>query len=261
MSGTGCGVAKVGRALAMETQHEVGIVFMHHTCDEVTTHHLNSITKHNPGVPIITVSGSDELFPSIPSQLRFSYAARNLSWGNFAWWRVSKSGQKKLAWACQDLLLYGAVEKSPVRCKRWCVFEWDTLVTVHVMDAFVRQWDADLATYSTHFPKTSRWGWFRQTEKLPTLLQPYAAGSVPLGAFLASNRLLRRIILQAPMFAPWEVISEMRIATLCNYFGMKIMDCPWMKNHVSWLPDKISVKATPGIYHPVKTLTPKQPLA
>lgn len=255
MAGTGgAGTRKLERNQPVAV-HEVGIVFLHHAKDPVTRHHHGLIARHNPGIPLLTVSGSTEQFATNPSLHQFGYLGRDLPWGNFAWWKVSKGGRREFAWGCQDIMLYGAIARSPVKCKRWCVFEWDARVTIHVEDAFRQQWNTDLAACDIYDAQQKpKWQWFHQIPALPEMLRQYAAGAVPLGAFMISDRFAQRIVAEVPAIAPWKVISELRIGTLCNYFGMNMAACPFMHRHVSWLEKHILVKRMPGIYHPVKRI-------
>ncbi len=104
MAGSGGGVPIIGKS--GPAPDEVGIVFLHHATDEVTRHHYDLIRRHNPGVPIVSVSGSYD-------RLESGLVAKHLTWNNHRWWRETHGGNPKRAWGFQDLMLYGAVAQTP----------------------------------------------------------------------------------------------------------------------------------------------------
>jgi len=246
MAGTG-GVAKI---VKKTPPHEVGIFFIHHTLDEVTTHHLSLIRKSNPAIPVIPVSGGTRKFDD-------GLLGMDLNWNDYCWWRHTRCGRKELAWEYSDLLLYGAYAKSQIRCKRWVSLEWDVKCTRRVEDVFKTVWNNDLVAANTFTYRQNRnWYWFEQYRKtVPNKMITSIAAATPFGVVMCSDRLLNMITTNVALVEKFHCQNEMRIGTFAKHFGMTAASCLWMQGKVSWHEDHIDILKTPGIYHPVKTIT------
>ena len=120
-----------------------GIVFLHHSTDEVTLNNLQSFRQWNPDATIVTMSGGDPL----PG----GYSIQNFpDW--IERWR-KQTAKPGLRARSTDLLVYAWYQNRWEDCEKWLLVEWDTFCACPVEEYFGKLMDRELVASSVHFPE------------------------------------------------------------------------------------------------------------
>ncbi len=217
------------------------IFFAHHRNDPVTRHHLDILRRHNPADPIIPIcKGASE-----PVEGALDVA------------KLSSDFTDEDKWLGSDTMLYLWFRHCRnVEAERYAVIEWDALATLPLREYYAEVWGADAAACQIKTPETTpHWDWFRlHGSRLPGHLRSYAAGLVPFNGTFLSRRAMERI---STMEIPPNLSNELRLATLVKASGFSLYQLAEHKAaNNKWRADLITIRGTPGVYHPVKWLLP-----
>lgn len=220
---------------------ECCILFLHHQDDPTTRAHLDLLRRLNP-YPVVAIS--EEAVAPLPG----SFDVARPEWGY--------AGS---TWFNADLPMCRWYNHGGLRAERYVLTEWDTHASLPVREFFDEVWDADAAARCVKIPEVDpHWNWYSELGRLPPELRPFAAGFLPLGCALISDRALGALAATAQF--P-EVYSELRIGTLLRHAGFTLTPLPRHRaSTVDWLPDLIQFDPDrPAIYHPVKHFDPVRP--
>jgi hypothetical protein len=218
---------------------DLGIIFAHHTLNDATRTNLDSFRRWHSQGPIITVSGSDDVFEG------------GAKGKDFPLWDADK------AWYNSDFLFYQGFRSRKVNCKRWLYVEWDCYCNLPVRDFLHHVWDFEIAAPCVRLPnREPEWHWFQDIGKLPERLRPYSMGVVPLAGTMVSDQLLTKIV-DVVLAERVAAFNELRIATIGNMLGCAAVANPlgntltW-SNNSAWVSEPAKANLPPGIWHPVK---------
>jgi hypothetical protein len=227
-------------SIARSYMHELTILFLHHAANSLTRSRIASLQRLNPGVPIVPlVHRSDDKLPD-----GFDAAALAPEFAGEHWWHGT------------DVMLYAwhrHARTAETTAHRYAVIEYDMLFTVPLADFYREVWDADLAGGHAMYPhEAPDWPWFKETDRLPEALRPFAAGMAPLAGSLIANRVLAAI---STGEIPPDVFSEFRLGTLTRSHGFHLANLPEEKcRNLSYAADLVDLSRPTPVYHPVKTL-------
>jgi len=217
------------------------ILFAHHRNDSVTRHHLEILKNNNPNVPIVLLcNGAEEALEGAVDVAMLSPDFRDEN-----------------KWLGSDAMLYLWFRHCRnVEAERYAIIEWDALATMPLHDYYTEVWDADAAASQVKTLQTTpQWDWFGlHGARLPERLKPHAAGLVPFNGILLSHRALEQI---CRMEIPRQINNELRLGTLLASSGILLTAFPFEKAAGNdWREDLITIRPTPGLYHPVKRILP-----
>lgn len=216
--------------------YEAIVLFLNHIDDSVSRDHLDLIRSLNP-YPVIPI----HVQPADP-------VPGSLDVGGDPQFECERGE----GWAFCDNPLYQWYRRFGGCSKRYIFLEADTFASMPLREFYGDLWDAEVAvsTWATRESCPS-WHWFRTGPySLPTWLEPYAAGVMPMCGVLFSDDAIRTVAHSPAM--PSRVISELRLGTLLRYHGIPVSPFPDAKRHtvncVPITPDQ----SVPGVYHSVK---------
>jgi hypothetical protein len=223
--------------------HDVCLLFLHHKSDDLTRHNLASIRHHNPDVPVVPIhcrdgNPCDPLPDSIEVPCTFKRGAN---------------------WQSADAIIYEWF-RGPhvVQAERYIVLEWDTHATQHVRECYKDVWDKDAAGVNVMLRGRDSYSWFdTQTQFLPRDWWPHVAALSPLCGVMLSHRALADLAAEPLVDG---VYCEVRIGTMLHWCGYPLTSLAERGRTLEWIPSSQSrvIDPVPGIYHPVRTLSPQQ---
>ena len=220
--------------------HELTILFLHHAANPLTRSRFASLQRLNPGVPVVPLTHrSNDTLP-----------------GCFDAALIAPEFAGEDGWHGTDVMLYAwyrHARTAETTAHRYAVIEYDMLFTVPLADFYREVWDADLAGgHAMHPHECPDWPWFRQTDRLPEALRPFAAGLTPVAGALIADRVLAAIV---AVEIPLGVFSEFRLGTLARAGGFHLTNLPEEKcRNLSYAADLVDLNRPTPVYHPVKTL-------
>jgi hypothetical protein len=223
---------------------EYGIVFAYHKTDEATSNNLESIRRHNPGVPIAMISGGEQ-FPG-GYDLRDSARYRA---------ETERDGiqEKKLCWRNSDVQLYEWHKVRREDCRKWFFAEWDTYCRCPVSEyaRFVKSFEFSAPSIRIH-RREGEWLWFNEAKGLPGEAKPHAMGVMPLAGMVISDKALSAIVRLFDSEPLWRVFCELRIATAAAMLGYPPVANPMGGSNLCWQPLAAEQIRGRNIFHPVK---------
>lgn len=236
------------RALRLISMNDrLGIIFMHHSLDEVTMNNLRSLQRQNPDAYFTSI-GVDEALPggyslSATPELKAMHSQM-----------PRKSGDRLLcSWHLQ--------RRAQDTCDKWWVVEWDLFCNVPAREYYRPVWEFPLVVSSTRLPnREPEWHWFKEVQmevnkapkKLPAAYHPHVMGLVPL-IFLITDAALKQIcnlLVNEPIQAG---NGEFRFATAANRCGYPPCGFSPPGDQITW-KNWPQLPPNPKIVHPVKFL-------
>lgn len=218
------------------------ILFAHHRNDPVTREHVEVLRRHNP-FPIVPISNA--AIHHLPGAIDVADASSEFS--------------DEDPWEACDTMIYRWFRHArSVEAERYTYIEWDTLATMPLREYFADVWDADAAGAQVKTPRSHPyWEWFRRDlGKLPEPMRPHATAVVPVNGVLLSRRALEAV---CRCQIPSSIFCELRLGTLLRSCGVAPIEMPaHLAQSNGWRTDLTAVSASPGVYHPVKTLLGSQ---
>jgi hypothetical protein len=169
---------------------DLAAIFLHHRDDAVTARHLESLRRHNPGVPVTVVRGPDD------------------------------DGPGGRGWRDCDLAFLRGVSASPA-ARRYALVEWDCRVTGPLTSWYKPAWNAPAAASVVvrhDKGEAPGWCWWAEVGRLPTSLRPFACGVLPLAGMLLSRDAVTALLGIVP---PPDVFCEVRLGTLLRSLGVE----------------------------------------
>ena len=225
--------------------HEVAAIFCYHKLCDVTLRNLESLKKHNPGMPVILVSNGGEV-------MQDSLNTRNLlkaKWKDYGpiapflklrhlgyLWHLLKNGvPREYFWRNADMPLYLAYDatRQNISAKRYVFLEWDCYCNVDLSEFYKEVWDADLAAqHVIDSAKEPNWDHFdaKYSRDCPPKGQECLYGIAPLAAILLSDQALEAICRELKDDTSWRLtFCELRVATIAKYLNLNIQQLPEYK--------------------------------
>jgi hypothetical protein len=219
----------------------LGIVFMHHTTDEVTLYHLDKIKKLHP-TAVITPIGQTDKLPGGYSLLGTPDLDRRHAW------KRERSG---------DVLLLSWWVQHQEQAQRWWIVEADTLCEIPITEFFWPVWEFPFLCVSRRETwRDDTWYWFSKIEKdkIPAKYHKYLAGSVPFFYVIRDDFLAA--IANCLLSGDWRWgNSELRFMTAARMCGFEpcAFSPPW--DRVTWIPwQQRQLTGPKSIWHPVKRI-------
>lgn len=220
-------------------QVETVIIFCCFRNDATTRKHHRLFCELNPGIPVIPVSTEGV---GLPGEIVMSTMCQR--------WDLSN------LWRASDTFFY-RLPAFGVTADRYIFVEWDVLSEVSIQEFLtVDEWNAELAvplsfTQSEH----PEWYWWRECDRLPEYLKPFAAGAGPLPLIVLSHTALMQL---EAAYHPPDVFSEMRLGTLANYLQIPVTE---ISKQQTLLCSEAQLQRCdfPTIYHPIKTVNGLRP--
>ena len=225
--------------------HELAVIFCYHKLCDVTLRNLESLKKHNPGVPVILVSNGGEVMEG-------SLNSRDLlkgKWKNYGpvspflklrhlgyLWHLFKKGVPiDYFWRNADMPLYLAYDatREKVSAKRYVFLEWDCFCNVDISKFYEEVWDADLAAqHVIDSAKEPEWNHFdpKYSDDCPSKVKGGLYGVAPLAAIMLSRHALSAICNELKSDITWRnTFCELRVATIANLLSLNIQQLPEQK--------------------------------
>jgi len=214
---------------------KLGIIFLHHNCNDVTINNLKSIRKHNPEAIVNTISSNEPLpdgyslkdTPDI-EKLHTATQLRGSDWLVCSWFRQRRES-----------------------CDKWWIVEWDTFCEISVHDYYKPVWNHPFVASSVQLPyRETNWWWFQKVDDLPQTYKPYAIGAVPF-LYLMSEHVLElicRMLLESPFTAG---NGELRFTTAANKCGFPPCGYSPPNDRITWI-EWHKLIGDKAIFHPVK---------
>jgi hypothetical protein len=217
------------------SQGKLGILFLHHTHNQVTQHNLRTIRRHNPQATLATM-GSDQPLPG-------GYTLNDTP--------ELKRLHLQMPKRRVDLLVCSWFVQKREKCDRWWIAEWDVYCEMPVFEYYQPVWDFPFVASSLRLSyREPRWNWFGVTQGTPDEYRPYLIGAVPF-IYLISEAALGatcRMLMRCRFFSG---NSEMRFATAANRSGYPPCGFSPPNDKITWIEWK-RVAGLPTIFHPVK---------
>ncbi len=218
----------------------LGILFLHHTTNEVVRQNLESIAHQNPGVPIVTMSACEPL-PGGYSITETSVLAK-------------LHAQNKAR--SSDSLVCSWFEQRREKFNKVWICEWDTYCTVSVVEFYRPVWKFPFITSGVvRRDREPGWYWFSKAGELPDNYRVFAMGAAPF-LYLISEAALAATcstLLREPTVAG---NGELRFATAANRCGYPPCSYSPPNDRITWMPLGSVDLSQKAIWHPVKHLVP-----
>lgn len=236
----------------MQMLPEFGIVFLHHRKDDVTLNNLATFREWNPGVPLVTMSGSEE-------RIEGGYTIHDFPEEAVQWTRHTSGGE--LRGRSADLLVYAWHRHRRERARHWVLVEWDAYCGMPLSEFYSPVRDHDLVAPAVRWPlREPEWSWFHQKWTLPDWLAAKSVGVMPFCFLWVADAVLEEMV----RLVPWDQLgrcnSELRFGSLAHAAGFIPTSHPSVHWNIGWKPlrEGTPVEAAPGVWHPVKWLAPRR---
>ena len=236
----------------MQTIPEFGIVFLHHRTDDVTLNNLATFREWNPGVPLVTVSGSSE-------RIEGGYSIEDFPEEAVQWRR--HTSDEELRGRSVDLLVYAWHRNRRERARHWVLVEWDAYCGMPLAEFFAPVREHDLVAPAVRWPaRDPEWHWFHKKWTLPEWLAAKAVGVMPFCFLRVADAVLEEMV----RLVPWDQLgrcnSELRFGSLAHAAGFIPTSHPSVHWNIGWQPirEGTPIDAAPGMWHPVKWLAPRR---
>jgi hypothetical protein len=229
--------------------HEYGILFLHHNTSKVTQDHFERAQKMNPAAPIVALSGGHAVLPGGVRLLDLDCYDRR-------WQKATNNGNPTLAWGNPDLGICQWYSQNTLRCKRWCLMEWDTKCCMSWPEFWAPVWDKPAAAIRVFKQEDiDKWHWFRMQQTMHERIRPHATGVYLFGCMLLSDHALARVT-QTLDECFFDGFSELRLGSLLSYTWNNPVAHPSPKGLIHHASEIVLGNDTdqPGIWHPVKNL-------
>lgn len=231
--------------MSLSSNESLGIVFLHHTADEITRANFASFRRWNPGETIISVSAGDAL--------ENGYSIREIA-GAAAIWESRTNSLNRRAESA-DLLLYLWYPSRREFCDKWLIVEWDAYCEMPARDFLSNVWEFPISGPSIRLPnRENEWHWFQHVADFPVDLQPYATGIVPFCFIQIADYVLANVYRLASSLELEAGNCELRLPTLASALGFPAVANPRADGKITWQAHPVDTEITEGMWHPIKWL-------
>jgi len=214
---------------------KLGILFLHHTRNDVTLHNLELIRQRHPGAVVATMSANEPL--------QDGYTLNNTP--------SLKRLHSQLPQRREDSLVCSWFLQKKEQCDKWWIVEWDVFCEVSVFDYYKSVWNYPFVASTVCLRyRDLHWYWFQKLDGTPEEYVPYIIGALPF-LFLLSEPALEatcRMLLDHPFTS---ANSEVRFATAANRSGYAPCGFSPPNDRMICQPWK-RLEGPPAIFHPVK---------
>lgn len=230
---------------------DVGVVFLYHKADEVTTRNFEVLKKNNPNIPIIPLNNGIMSFGDENDVF-------TKDCGDYARVWSSISLEPSLEWRNSDMcyMAWYSSHKRTVKCNHWVLIEYDTYVNMDIRDFIKPNLGNDVTVTAIKTKDNSPdWPWWRDAGRLPAQCQgKNLIGVTPISGVILTDKAFDHMSKFYLKNMRHDAFAELRFGSIAKALMLKIEENkhPLAKN-VRYEPHSEGNLATEyGICHPVK---------